>query len=262
MSRFASALKTQGNVTFALILRDMQTRFGGSYVNYLVALGWPLAHIGILLVVYTLAGRVAPAGTSVVMFFATGLTPYMFFQYPARFMMMSLVTNKPLLAFPIVKILDVLLARAILETVSGFAVICITAFVLYASGFDVIPRDPVMAVAALSAMWCLAVGIGLLNAVIASIFPAWMIGFLLLQILIYVLSGILFVTSALPEGVQYVLSWNPALHGVEWFRAAYYEGYATSAYVPDRLYPYIFGLVCTFLAMVSERFLLRRTVQA
>ena len=112
-------IQTQLHVLHALILRDIQTRFGGRHVNFVVALCWPLAHIAILLIIYTMLGRTAPLGASTIMFFATGLTPYMFFQYPARFTLMAVVTNRPLLAFPIVKLLDVILARAVLETVGA-----------------------------------------------------------------------------------------------------------------------------------------------
>lgn len=245
------------HVLHALIIRDVQTRFGGKHVNFLIALAWPLAHIGALLLIYGFLGRAAPIGTSSIMFFATGLTPYMFFNYPSRFMMMSVLSNRPLLSFPVVRLMDVILARAILETVAGCAVICVTLFVLYCLDEPVWPNDPGVALSALAAMWVLALGWGVLSAVITAVLPVWAIIAALLQILFYVSSGILFVASALPEAAQLILSWNPLTQGVEWFRSAYYTGLETE-YFPSRLYPFIIGMFLLFDALILERFVIRR----
>jgi capsular polysaccharide transport system permease protein len=250
-------LQRQANVIHALIVRDVQTRFGGKHINFLVALGWPLAHIGLLLIIYGFLGRTSPLGSSSTMFFATGLTPYMFFNYPSRFMMMSVSQNRPMMSFPVVKLMDIMIARAILETIAGCAVIAVTMAVLYCLGESVLPGDPGTALAALGAMWVLAVGYGMFSAVISAVFPAWLLISALMQILFYISSGILFVASALPERAQAVLSWNPLTQGVEWFRSAYYTDIETE-YFPDRLYPFIIGMLFLLVALALERFVIRR----
>lgn len=250
-------IRRQKNVVHALIIRDIQTRFGGKHVNFLIALAWPLAHTGMLLIIYGFLDRTSPLGNSSTMFFATGLTPYMFFNYPGRFMSLAVVANRPLLAFPVVKLMDVIIARAILETVAGFLVICVTMFVLYCFGEKVFPTEPATALAALSAIWVLALGWGMLGAVITVVFPIWIIISALLQIVFYILSGILFVASSLPEAAQHLLSWNPITQAVEWFRSAYYPG-LENEYFPWRVYPYIVGLALLFNALVLERFVVRR----
>jgi capsular polysaccharide transport system permease protein len=251
-----SAIAIQANVVHALMLRDMQTRFGGNYVNYLVAFAWPLAHMAVLLFIYNFLDRGAPVGTSTTIFFATGLIPYMAFNYPARFMMTSLLMNQPLLSFPIVKVMDVMLARAFLEIITGFAVIAFSAFVLFAMGFDIQPRDPGGCAAALAAMLFLAVGVGLLNALIVIKLRGWLIAFILITILLYLTSGILFVASSLPQRAQDILSWNPLLHGVEWFRLSFFETYPAGQF-PDRTYLLSCGLFTLAIALVAERTLRR-----
>lgn len=251
------ALCRQVNVLHALILRDIQTRFGGRHANFLLALCWPLAHIGILLLIYGFLGRAAPLGASSTMFFATGLTPYMFFNYPSRFMMVSVIQNRPLLSFPVVKLMDVMIARAILETVAGCAVIGATAFVLYCCGENIWPEDPATALSALSAMWVLAIGWGTFSAVIAAMLPVWLLISVGIQVLLYITSGILFVASALPDRAQEVLSWSPIAQGVEWFRSAYYSDIETEHF-PYRLYPFIVGGILLLEALLLERFLIRK----
>lgn len=69
-------LRVQARVIGALMLRDVQTRFGGRSANYLIAVAWPLSHISILLLIYSFSGRSAPIGQSAPLFFATGLVPF------------------------------------------------------------------------------------------------------------------------------------------------------------------------------------------
>ncbi|MFX9089412.1 hypothetical protein ABTN55_19875, partial [Acinetobacter baumannii] len=79
----------------------------------------------IVLVVNVVAGRLVPYGDSAVLWFATGMIPFAAFQYTSRFIMLGIVNNKPLVVFPRVKIMDILLARAIVEVLSAGAVILI-----------------------------------------------------------------------------------------------------------------------------------------
>ena len=255
-----SAFNTQRHVIYALFMRDLQTRFGGGgggYLNYIVTLGWPLAHITLLLFIYSAMGRAAPLGDDPTMFFATGLVPYMVFYYPARFMMMSILMNRPLTQFPVVKLFDILLARAMVEVITGFAVVCVTAGVLFGLGHDVVPKDPGIAISAIAASLFCAIGFGAVNAMLAGLIRIWIFVFIVFAISLYIFSGIIFVVPALPEKIQYYLSWNPVVHNVSWFRSAYYSNYET-ALIPSKTYPFVFGLLMLLLALVLERFIAPR----
>lgn len=78
----------------------MRTRFFGDGLGFLIAIAWPRAHIGVLLAIYRGVGRATPYGDSILVFFGTGLVPFMSFSYMSRFPMLSLLHNRPLLAFP------------------------------------------------------------------------------------------------------------------------------------------------------------------
>ncbi|PZR50261.1 MAG: capsular biosynthesis protein, partial [Stutzerimonas stutzeri] len=75
------ALREKRNVMTAVMLRDMRTRFFNHGLGFLVVSLWPLAHMVILLLIYTLMGRTAPFGDSLPVFFATGLIPTLTFMY-------------------------------------------------------------------------------------------------------------------------------------------------------------------------------------
>ena len=141
-----SLISMQSRVIGALMLRDIKTRFGGNPANYVIAIGWPIGHIVLLLVVYSAAGRAAPYGSSATQFFATGVMPFITFNYCARFSMFALLLNSPLMGFPIVKMLDIVLARIFLEIISSLSVVLIVTLGLLAIGVDAIPQDPATAI--------------------------------------------------------------------------------------------------------------------
>lgn len=246
------AIVIQSRVIGALMLRDIKTRFGGNPANYAIAIFWPIAHIVLLLIVYSAAGRMAPYGSSSVQFFATGVIPYMVFNYPSRFSMMALVVNGPLLGFPIVTMFDVMLARILLETINATAVCIIVSLGLLALDVDIMPAEPEQAVAALAATLLLAAGIALFNALIAKKAVAYYIFYILFSMVLYMASGIIFLPEALPQWAVDILSYNPLLHCVAWFRSAYYPGYGAT-YL-DKSYLVIWGIATFVCGLIVERY--------
>jgi capsular polysaccharide transport system permease protein len=247
----AGMLKAQGRILLALMLRDIKTRFFGNEFGFLIAVGWPLANTLLIVAINTVAGRAVPYGDSAVLWFATGTIPFMAFQYMARFTMMGILFNRPLLSFPIVKITDILFARAIVEVLNAGLVVLIMFVILWALGVDFMPLDIVQASSALLAMMFLGLGFGVFNAIIAGAFPLWMTGYALLQILLWISSGILFVPDSLPQAVQTPLSYIPPLQGVAWMRSAYYDGYGAS--VLNKPYLISIATVTLFVGLALER---------
>jgi len=146
-----SAAKRQRRVLFALMLRYMRTRFFGNGLGYLLGIAWPLTHIVILVGLFVITGRAIPYGDSAVLFVATGVVPFMVFSYMARFTMLSVVKARPLLAFPEVKVLDLLLAAAVLEMLAAACVTFVLVIIAWFAGIDVMPRDIVQVAYALGA---------------------------------------------------------------------------------------------------------------
>ncbi len=83
-------------------------------------------------------------------------------------------------------------------------------------------------------------------------FNLWASVYILILILLYILSGLLFIPSALPENVRYYMGLNPLLQDVEWMRSAYYPDYPTL--VLDKLYPIKFGFITLAVGLLLERF--------
>jgi capsular polysaccharide transport system permease protein len=246
-----STLRIQARVISALILRDVKT--GSEAVGELhhrdrLAAVPHCYHHGDL----HLPGTTCAVGDSAPLYFATGILPFIVFNYPSRLMMQAISTNAPLLAFPVVTALDLILARAISEIITSFAVVIVFAAILYGFDVQIWPREPTTAVAALCAVVFLAITMGIVNSVIQTFFKFWFVAYILLLICLYMVSGILFMTETVPEEIRWWLVWNPLLHGIDWFRSAYYEGYSNLTL--DRGYLLIFGLFALAIGLVAERF--------
>jgi len=248
---FFEAIKVQMRVIGALILRDMRTRFGRTFLGYVIQVLWPLTHLCFVMTLYVVIRRFMPFGTSPAVFLGTGILPYILCLYPARMISMSLVQNSPLLYFPIVKAVDVVIARGILEVITAFWVTVLFVFILYVFGVDVMPIYPEQALLAVFASIYLGFSIGFLGAVLYKVFKFWIVIVFLSLIVMYATSGVFIYPSALPPKVQYYMSWNPLFHSVEWLRSAYYDGYGNN--ILDKGYLFGFASVNLFLGLLAER---------
>lgn len=245
------AVQVQLRVIGALILRDMRTRFGRTFFGYAISVLWPLTHLLVVMSIYLVIRRFFPLGTSPAVFLGTGILPYILCLYPARMITMSVAQNQPLLYFPVVKSLDVILARGILEIVTAFWVVAIFCFILIVFGVDVMPVYPHEALLAIFATIYLGFAIGFAGAVFFKVIRAWMVVVIVTLIVMYVTSGAFILPSVLPPKVQYWMSWNPLFHSVEWLRSAYYDGYGSN--ILDRGYLLGFATVNLFIGLVAER---------
>ncbi len=246
---------------YALVLRDVRTRFFGNGLGFLgLSVGWPLVHILALLLIYTYLGRATPVGDSLLLFFSTGLVPFMTFSYMSRWMMLGFVINKPLLAFPIVSTTDILLARALLEMIGSFLMAVALCAILASLGVDFVPRDIPQACYAWGAAILFGLGMGTINSIIAMAFHGWLIGYMLVILAVYVSCGILFVPDTIPDPYRTWLSYNPVLHAVTWMRSAYYPGYG--AITLDKFYLLGWALYTIFAGFLLERLIRGRLLQA
>ena len=254
-------LAAQWRILIALILHDIRSRMGGTAFGFLaMAIGWPLAHMLLVIGIHSVLGRSVPFGDSIVLWYGTGVVPYLAFNYVSRYVMLGIVLNRPLLSIPIIKATDIVFARAIVEVLNSGAVVIIFFAIFWALGIDFLPRDMVQASLAMLAMIFLGLGYGVVNAVIAAMFRTWVTGFILIQIILWIASGVMFVPDQLPEPARVALSYLPPLQGVEWMRSAYFPGYGDA--VLDKTYLITFSAAALFLGLAMERMMRGKLYQA
>lgn len=248
---FLEAARQKRYVMGSVILRDMRTRFFNHGLGFIIQCLWPLVHMLVIILINTFAGRSAPYGESPMLFFAVGVIPVLTFSYISRFMSYSILVNRSMLSFPAVTVTDVLFGRAALEVLAGFVTIFLMWIFFTFAGIAPYPIDPTQAVLAYLSTVLLAVGIGSIAGVITSFFPMFATAYSLMNILIYLSSGAVFVTPNLPDQIAIPLSYLPVVQCVEWLRWAYFDGYSDR--LLDRGYLLGFGLGALFIGLASER---------
>lgn len=247
------ALIEKRNVMHAVILRDVRTRFFNHGIGFLVVPLWPFVHLLLLLIMYSRMGSAMPYGDEPSVFLTSGIIPSLTFIYISRFMAISLLTNRSMLAFPVVSILDIVLARAFLEFIGSVLSIIMMLLFLSWQVSDPFPQDPGQALLALSLIMILALGVGMTVSVISIIIEPFAMFYTILTIMVYILSGALFVLGSLPEQYAQYLALNPVIHGVDWIRSAYYPGYPIQYLDKSYLAWCAFGSL--FVGLCSERIL-------
>ncbi|MGU3666174.1 ABC transporter permease [Methylobacterium sp. A49B] len=235
------------HVLHALMLRDMRTRFGASIWGYGVVVLWPCVHVFMLIAIYTFQKMAAPLGDNRALFFASGAVPVLVFQYISREVMKAVIANRPLTYYPQVKLFDVILARILVEIVTGFLALVVVASVLVVIGSDPIPAEPITAMCGYLAAILLGIGIGTINVAIIGFFPGWLIGYALFSIILYVSSGVMFLPSYMPEKIYYWMKYNPAMQLAEWVRSAYYPYAGIQV---DCLYVIMFALTTASIGLL------------
>lgn len=244
----------------AILLRDIRSRFFNHGLGFLIVPLFPLAHIMMLLIVYTILNRAAPFGDDLRLYFATGLIPVITFMYVSRFMSASIIANRSLMAFPVVRLLDIVLARALLELMGMGLSVFMIFNILFWTGSAPYPLDPTQAVLALMTTAVLAIGMGIIVSVICAIVPFFALVYSLSLVILYLSSGGPIYVNALPSQILEIIAWNPAFHICSWMRSAFYIGYP-DAYL-DKQYLVGWAIGSLVIGLLMERllrqFILRR----
>ncbi|RVU19078.1 ABC transporter permease [Methylobacterium oryzihabitans] len=250
-----SALDVQLHVLSALILRDIRTRFGRTMWGYAIAVGWPSAHVCVLFTLMSIRHVPAPLGDSLILFVATGAVPFVTFTYAARKVMEATPSAKPLMSFPQVKYLDIILARACVEIASSCMSAGVVFLIMAALGIDVVPPDTFRAVLGFLTALMFGISTGVLCANISTFFPPFTMGFALFTILLYGMSGVFFTPDGMPPVIYNAMLYNPMTNIIMGFRSAFYSGYGADA---SLFYSFSFSITFLLLGLALARFVTQR----
>jgi ABC-type polysaccharide/polyol phosphate export permease/Flp pilus assembly protein TadD len=248
---------TQWRVIHALIIRETRTRFGDSILGYGWALLEPILHIATLSLAFAvlMRGR-PPIGTQFFIFYYTGLIPYHIFVHASSSMTYAVTSNGSLLQLPLVKTTDVIVARGLLELVTDLIVAVVILAGFLAVGIGHLPNDFAGLACSVAIIWLFACGCGFVNAVLNAVCKSWDKIWNQVTRILYFCSGIFYVPGMMPDWIRDILSWNPMLHGVDWFRASFFVDY--EPFWLDRSYLAIAAGLTLLTGLALERCLRRQ----
>lgn len=247
---------TQLQVIHALLLREVKTRFGDSRLGYGWALLEPMFWIGPLVVLYYALGRPAPYGLPVFPFLITGMVPFLMWRHTVTRAIASISGNAGLLAYPQVRPLDLVVARAVLECTTYLIVLTLLmgGQGLFSGNLRV---DSVLEVlvgffltAALgSSLGLVFCGLNVFLPVVEKISNV-------LVRMAFWGSAVFYPADAMPARTREIILYNPLAHSIELIRDGWFAGY--SAQHVSILYPAYWVLVLLFFGLSLERVARRR----
>jgi ABC-type polysaccharide/polyol phosphate export permease/Tfp pilus assembly protein PilF len=222
----SSDIATRWRVIYAIMLRDIRTRFGHTRLGYFWAIMEPITHLMTLgTVFYAVNHAPPPVGDNLFLYYITGLVPFLMFSHVSQDVMNAAEANNAMLQLPIVKRTDIMAANALRQFATELCVGTIIFSIAGLLGQRGVPADPLTAMAAITLLWLLAVGVGAFNLVILQAFPSYETLYASLIRLLYVASGIYFSPISMPDWVREILAWNPILQGIEYFRSGFFPQY-------------------------------------
>lgn len=212
VARFEKALRLQGVVVGALIMRELHTRFGRENIGYLWLFGEPLLLAFAVAIMHAGAKLGHAGGLPTIPFVIGGYCYFMAFRSIASRAESVIEANRTLLHFPRVTLFDMLLARAILE---GAAIIVVFAVLLVAAGIFGLADPPGRPLVLLASMGYLVWFSFALSMVVAAIAARSHLFARILHPVLYLslpLSGAFYVMAWLPPALREIAVTLPTAH--------------------------------------------------
>lgn len=242
----------QRDVLYALLLRELASRFGKTRGGFLWVLVEPVAHLMLPVFLFGfLRHRLVP-GVEYPVFLIYGFLPYLVFKAICLQIVNGANAAHGLLAYRQVLLMDVFVAKALAHWVIQAIVFAIVFVVLVMLGFDVLPPRPLELGLVIGLAAVMAFGLGVMLAALASIVIDARAVIHVAFMPLYFASGILFPVTRFPDEWVKILAINPVLHLVEMCRAMGVEGYQPMPYL-NILYPVAVAMIATAIGLMLYR---------
>lgn len=247
-----SHFQIQRDVIYALLLRELSSRFGKSRGGFLWVLVEPIAHLLVPILIFGFIRQRLMPGVEYPVFLFYGFLPFLLFKAICLQIVDGVNAGQGLLSYRQVLLMDVFIAKAMAHCVIQAVVFSIVLTGLAMLGYDVLPLRPVELAGVLALTVILAFGLGVVFAAIASLVPDARPVIHVMFMPLYFISGILFPVTRFADDWVRWMAINPVLHLVELTRVAGVEGYVPMKYLSIG-YPVTLALIATVTGLMLYR---------
>lgn len=248
----------QLRVVGALLMREVMTRYGRHNIGFLWLFVEPMMFTLGVTALWSAAGLTHGSSLPIVAFALTGYSSVLLWRNMPSRCIGAIQPNLSLMYHRNVKVLDVLVARLVLEAGGATISFTILSLLFISIGWLEPPEDLLKVIGGwLMLAWfgmALALFLGAIaeqNEIVDKLWhPA--------SYLLFPLSGAAFLVNSLPVDAQPYALWLPMVNGVEYVR----EGYFGSMIVAHHDLPYmaVFNAVLTFAGLSQLRKVAREVV--
>jgi capsular polysaccharide transport system permease protein len=252
VAALVSSLRTQWAIIYAIVLRELHSKYSKSRLGFLLAIIDPVLSIAMLTAIrYFIRGQSTRHGMPILLFVSTGYLVWYAFRHTALEVAKATQQKHQMLMFPQVTVLDAILARTVIAwfTFTGVAIVISLGVVLISNTAP--PHDVSLILFSLSAGLWLGASLGIVLGVALRYWPIldYAIAFIFRAGVF--LSGAMFTAEEMPTWIRPYLSWNPIFHACELIRIAWLPSYASP--IANPYYVVLCGVVLTGLALATER---------
>ena len=256
MTTLRQSLRIQGRVIWALMMREVITRFGRENIGVLWLIGEPMIFTLGVTELWSGAGFDHGSNLPIVAFAVTGYSSVLMWRNSVSRCCSGIQSNVSLLYHRNVRVIDVFITRILLEMGGATASFLVLASFFVAIEWIAPPQDALMVVGGwLMLAWfgtALSMLIGAATVYSELVERLWHPS----AYLLFPLSGAAFMVDWLPTEMQRLVLLLPMVHGVEILREGYFGAAVRTHY--DVSYMAAINLVLTLAALVVVRGASRR----
>lgn len=243
---FWGSLSINARIIGALLMRDGTIRYGHENLGFFWVIGEPLILTVGVMGMWTITGQTHGHGVGVVPFALSGYTMITLWRHLTGHAIHSIRNNMGLLFHRNITMLDVLVARSLLEIVGILTAFFVSWTPLTLLGFiDPMP-DPLLFFGGYMLQGWFGMAFGLLVSALSEIFESTE---QILPPVLYItlpFTGVFSMSDWLPQSWREVIAWSPLATNVEMLRAGMFSGDMNFYYYPA----YTIGW-CVFLTAAA-----------
>ncbi len=246
----SNSIKVQARVIWALLMREIITRYGRHNVGFLWLFLEPMMFSIGITILWSFSGT-SKGIIPVAGFALTGYSSIILWRNMVGRLANTSSANQGLLYHSQVKILDLILSRAFLE-VAGVSISFIgLSFCFTAIGLMGFPVDPLQTVIAWLLLIWFAIGAGMIAAYAGETSEIFDRVWHVMMYLTLPFTGAFGMVSWLPTSVQNILLWSPMVHAVEMLREGFFGEGVNAIY--SVFYLMSCNLVLTLVGLILVR---------
>ncbi|WP_244816427.1 ABC transporter permease [Caballeronia sp. Lep1P3] len=264
MTKIRTPFEITCSVWRAIFLREALDRLFEARAAWLWLLIEPIMYIALHAFGFVTFHIHQVGGMGINMFIVAGFIGFLLWRRTWTQVLHGVDSNRAFFAYRQVKPFDVAIVRATLELFLMVPISIVIMALVVMSGHGItqntqnpvwLPQDPLLLLGAVSALWLLGLGLGLVTSVAMRFVPEIDHVFKILYLPLYYMSGALVPLSTfVPEPYQYIAVANPVVDGVELMRLGYYPNYIGLKGVSlGYIYAWALGLLLLGL-MLYKRF--------
>ncbi|AOK46132.1 sugar ABC transporter permease [Burkholderia sp. MSMB617WGS] len=230
MTNFGRSLAVQRRVIFALLMREVLTRYGRHNIGFLWLFVEPMIFTVGITILWNATGATHGSNLPISAFALTGYSTVLLWRNMPGRCSMAVTPNLALMYHRNVKVIDIFIARILLEVVGNTASFFVLMIAFHALGLVSYPEDILEVMSAwVMIIWfgaSLGFIIGALSEKTELVEKLWHP----VTYLMFPLSGAIFMVDWLSPTFQKLVLWLPMVHGVEMLREGYFGSLVAAHY--------------------------------